>query len=73
MPKPKLRKMGDILLDLEKILLELVDHGLQWGDIIFQIYGYLMVHAKGAREEYMDGTNPELTYGPRKEPDGSSD
>lgn len=67
MPK-KRRKIGDILLDLEKILLELVDHGMQWGDIIFQIYGYLMVHAPGAREEYHDGTNPELTYGPRKEP-----
>lgn len=63
---PKRRKIGAILLDLETILLELVDHGMQWGDIIFQIYGYLMVHALGAREEYLDGTHPELTYGPRK-------
>jgi hypothetical protein len=63
----KRRKIGAIFLDLEKILLELVDHGMQWGDILFQVYGYLMVHAPGAREEYKDGTNPELTYGPRKE------
>lgn len=66
MPKRR-RKIGDILLDLEVILLELVDHGMQWGDIIFQIFGYLMVHCPGAREEYDDGTHPELTYGPREE------
>lgn len=65
MPKRR-RKIGVILLDLEQILLELVDHGMQWGDIIFQIYGYLMIHCPGAREEYTDGTHPELSYGPTK-------
>lgn len=68
---PKHRKIGDILLDLEKLLLELVDHGMQWGDILFVVYGYLMVHAKGARETYMDGTHPELNYGPRKKAKGN--
>lgn len=63
----KRRKMGDILLDLEKILLEMVDHGLQWGDILFQVYGYLMIHAPKAREEYVDGGHPELYYGPKRE------
>lgn len=58
------RKMGTILMDLESIIMELVDHGLQWGDILFQIYGYLMVHAPGAREEYIDGGHPEFYYGP---------
>lgn len=58
------RLMGDILLDLEAILLEMVDHGLQWGDIIFQIYGYLMIHCPGAREKYTKGGHPVLYYGP---------
>ena len=60
------RQMGEILLDLEEILLEMVDHGHQWGDIIFQVYGYLMIHAPGAREEYTEGGHPELYYGHKK-------
>lgn len=63
----KRRKMGAILLDLETILLELVDHGLQWGDILFQVYGYLMVHSPDSREEYTDGGYPEFYYGPNRD------
>lgn len=65
-PSPR-RKMGDILLDLEKILLEMVDHGLQWGDILFQVYGYLMVHSPGSQEEYTKGGHPEFYYGPKRD------
>lgn len=32
------RQMGEILLDLEEILLEMVDHGLQWGVTLYFKY-----------------------------------
>lgn len=63
----KVRKLGTILLELEILLLELVDHDLQWGDILSLIYGYLMVHAPGAQEEYDDGTHPIYYYGPQED------
>ncbi|EFX60709.1 hypothetical protein DAPPUDRAFT_123240 [Daphnia pulex] len=37
----KIRKLGDVLLDMEPLLLEMVDHGLQYGDILNLVYGYL--------------------------------
>lgn len=59
----KIRKFGDILLDLEVLLDEMIDdHECQWGDILYLIYGHLMIHRKDAREEYEDDTNPEFTY-----------
>lgn len=67
MAKPSLRPLGDILLDLENILIEFSKHGLQWGDVLNLIFGYLMVHLPGDREEYEDGTNPEFYYGPRRD------
>lgn len=60
----KVRTTGDILLDMEPLLLELVEkQDLQWGDVMHLIYGYLTVHAPGAREVYMDETNPTFHYG----------
>jgi hypothetical protein len=63
----KNRPAGDILLDLEKILGELIDsHDYQWYDVLFAVYGWLMVHRPDAQEEYDDGTHPEFFYGPKR-------
>lgn len=63
----KLRKVGDILLDIEPLILELAEkHELQYGDILNLVYGYLKVHCPGAEEEYLDGKHPEFYYGPRR-------
>lgn len=59
--------MGEILLDLENILMEFSRHGLQWGDVFGLIYVYLMVHLQCDREEYNDGTHPEFYYGPGRD------
>lgn len=62
-----MRKIGDILLDMEDLLTELaLDHECQWGDILSLVHIYLMVHHPEAREEYLDGTNPEFYYGPNR-------
>jgi hypothetical protein len=61
-----MRKMGDILLDLEVILDELVDsQDLQFGDILNLVYGHLVIHRPDAREEYTAGGHPEFRYAPR--------
>lgn len=66
MAKKQLIPMGDLLLELEDVLLELSKHGLQWGDVFGLVYTYLMVHLLSDREEYEDGTHPEFYYGPRR-------
>lgn len=58
------RPTGDILLDMEPLLEELVDiHELQWYDILFLIYGWLMAHRPLAQEKYKDGHRPLFYYG----------
>ena len=65
--KSKVRPMGTILLELEPLLEELVDsHDLQWYDVLFLIYGWLMVHRPNAQEEYGDGSRPKFYYGPNR-------
>lgn len=65
--KPK-RAAGEILLDLEELLDELIDdHSFQFGDIIYWVYGHLKIHRPDAEEEYLDDTHPYLYYGPGKE------
>lgn len=59
----KLRKLGDILLDIEPYILELADHDLQWGDFHSLLAGYLEVHLPNNQEEYTDGTRPIRFYG----------
>jgi hypothetical protein len=59
-------KMEKALFDLEEACMAMVDCGLQWGDILNLTRGYLESHCPGAQEEYMDGTNPEFYYGPKK-------
>jgi hypothetical protein len=59
-----MRKLGDILLDLESIIDEMVDdHDLQWGDIFNLVRGHLEVHRPDAQEEYTEGGNPTFYYG----------
>lgn len=65
--KKKLRPLGDVLLDLEPLLLEMaVDHDLQWGDVLNIVKGYLEVHCPHAQEEYKDGGHPIFHYGPKR-------
>lgn len=60
------RALGAVLLDLERVLEEMVDaHELQWGDVVWLVWGWLMVHRPDARERYRDGSSPELRYEPR--------
>lgn len=68
MSKKKIRPMGQIMLEMENLLTEMVvDHDLQWGDIFGLILTYLMVHLPGGREEYTQGGHPEFYYGPRRD------
>jgi hypothetical protein len=64
---PKIRRLGDILLEIEPLLLEMADHELQHGDILNLINGYLEVHCPDSKEVYIDGTKPVFYYGPTKE------
>lgn len=65
--KTKRRALGDILLDLEPLLEEMVDsHDLQWGDVLALTHSWLQVHRPGAQEEYLDGGSPIMYYGPNK-------
>ena len=67
MIKKKLRPLGQVLLDLEPLLLEMaIDHDLQWGDVLNLIKGYLEVHCPGAQEKYNAGGSPEFYYGPKR-------
>lgn len=64
----KKRTAGDIFLELEKLIDELIDgHGFQWGDIIYWVYGHLKIHRPDAQEEYLDGDHPVLYYGPKED------
>lgn len=65
---PKLRPTGDIMQDMEPLLEELVDkHDMQWYDVLFLIYGWLMVHRPKAQETYVeDNSHPVFYYGHRK-------
>ncbi len=60
--------MGEILLDLEGLMDEMVDdQGLQTGDILALIYSHLQIHRPDAFEVYdIDGTLPTFYYGPKE-------
>lgn len=61
----KLRKVGDITLDLELLLSELaVDHELQHGEILALVHVYLTIHHPDAKEQYDAGGSPIFYYGP---------
>lgn len=60
----KLRKVGDITLAMEPLLLELaVEHELQMGEILALVKAYLEIHALDCIEQYVDGTRPIYYYG----------
>lgn len=60
-----MRKIGNVLLDLEPLLDEMVDQGLQTGDILALVFSHLQIHRPDAQEEYTDGTKPIYYYGPK--------
>lgn len=63
----KLRTMEEILLEQEALLEEMIDsHNLQWGEVLFGVYGWLMIHRPDAQEEYVDGGSPKFYYGPKE-------
>lgn len=60
-----IRPTGDILLELEELLDELVDtHDLQWGDIRSLVMQHLRTHRPDAQEYYVEGGHPVDYYGP---------
>ena len=65
----KVRPLGNVLLELETVLEEMVDsHDLQAGDILNLVFGWIQVHRPAAIEEYVDDdSSPVFYYGPRKE------
>ncbi len=69
----KLPKMGDVLLEHERIIQMMVDHGLQWGDILNLTRGYLEVHCPGAQEKYVAGGSPVFYYGPQPESNNNTE
>lgn len=65
--KKKIRPLGDILLEIEPLLLEAVEgHNLQHGDIYGLLRSYLEIHLPNHREVYTeDGSSPVFFYGPK--------
>jgi len=60
----KLRKLGDILLDMEPLLDELAEqHEMQLGDIIALVVRHLEMHNPTCIEEFLDGSRPVFFYG----------
>jgi hypothetical protein len=65
--KRQLRPLGDITLDMEKLLTEMTDqHELQHGEILALVHAWLQIHAEHAREQYTIGGHPIFYYGPEK-------
>ena len=64
----KLRPLGQITSDLEKLYEELIDeHDLQMHEILGLFYFWCMSHRPGAIERYVeDGSSPIIKYGPRE-------
>ena len=67
MKKIKLRRLGDIMLDLEPLLEEMViGHDLQRHEVMNLIHGYVQMHFKDSLEEYEDGSEIEFYCGPKR-------
>lgn len=59
-----MRQFSKITDAMEKIIIEITeDHGLQWGEILNIIRGYLEIHCPESQEYYDDGTHPIFYYG----------
>ena len=62
-----MRPVGLITADMEVLLEELTDqHCLQKGEILSLVACWIDIHRPNAIEEYEDGSNPELYYGPKR-------
>lgn len=62
----KPRKLGDVLLDLEPLFFEMVDAGLQKGDMLALVAVWIDVHAPNCIEVYDNGSgSPQFYYGPK--------
>lgn len=60
----RIRPLGDITLDLEDVVSEMVeDHDLQHGEVLALVKAYLEIHFPEAKEEYEDGNAPYYYYG----------
>ena len=57
----------EVMLIMDKCYERLTDRGWQWHDVLYNVYGWLNVHAPQAQEEYLDGSNPIFYYGPKDE------
>lgn len=59
----KLRPLGHITDDMEKLLEEMVDgHDLQLGEILALVNSWVTIHRANAIESYTDGTTPVFIY-----------
>lgn len=67
MKSKKIRPLGQVLLDMEPLLLEMcIQHELQWSDVLGLVYAYLQVHCPDSQEVYTAGGNPVFYYGPKE-------
>jgi hypothetical protein len=59
-----MRKFGDILLDMEVLLDEMIDeHDVQLGDILNLIHGHIQIHRQDCIEIYEeDDSSPIFAY-----------
>lgn len=59
-----MRKFGDILLDMEVLLDEMIDdHECQCGDILSLIYSHIEIHRQDCIEVYEeDNSSPVFSY-----------
>jgi len=56
-------KFGELMLELEVVLDKMIDqHDVQFGDILYAVYGHLLIHRPDAREQYVAGGNPYFKY-----------
>lgn len=53
-----MRPYGDITGDLEVLMFEMADHGMQMHEVIGHMWMWAMVHCPSMLETYMDGTTP---------------
>jgi len=62
-----MRPLGKITDDMEKLLYELVDdHEMQAHEVLHLIYGWIQCHYPDAIENYIEGGQPVLFYGPQE-------
>ena len=59
----QIRPMVEVLLQMECLLDEMVlDHGLQWGDVLALIHSHLQIHLPSGQEKFEDDSSPTYTY-----------